>query len=145
MDRSEVFLYQSHHKDPINKLIHFICIPVIMYSILVTTSKYYYKVCIDIEIINFSFIWDLMRLLFYFMSIYYLRYGFKVGAIMFLYNLVFYIISKAVYSYFKHSSATTFNLFLFAFIIQFIGAFYRRKQASNVYWIKTNLITSTII
>lgn len=143
MDRSEVFLYQSHHKDPINKLIHFIFIPVIMYSILVTTSKYYFSVYKHKNHkFQFHMYFDEALILFY--SIYYLSYGFKVGAIMFLYNLVFYIISKAVYSYFKHSSATTFNLFLFAFIIQFIGHFIEGSRPAMFTGLKQTLLQAPL-
>ena len=143
MDRSEVFLYQSHHKDPINKLLHFICIPVITYSILVTTSKYYYKVYRhrDHKLL-FHMGFDELLILFY--DIYYLTYGPKIGAIMFLYNLVFYIISKTIYSFFKHSSAVTFNLFLFAFVIQFLGHFIEGSRPAMFTGLKQTLLQAPL-
>ena len=143
MTESEVFLYNEYHKNSINKLLHFICIPVIMYTILVTFSKYYFSVYKHKNHkFQFHMYFDEALILFY--SIYYLSYGFKVGLIMFFYNLGFYIISKAVYSYFKHSSAMTFNLFLFAFAIQFIGHFIEGSRPAMITGLKQTLLQAPL-
>ena len=143
MEQSDIFLYQSYHKDPINKLIHFIFIPVIMYSILVTSGKFYYIVYRykDHKII-FQMGFDELLILFY--DIYYLTYGIKIGAIMFLYNLIFYIVSKIIYSFFKHSSAVTFNLFLFAFVIQFLGHFIEGSRPAMFTGLKQTLLQAPL-
>tara|TARA_Y100000591_G_C21828163_1_gene697919 strand:- start:471 stop:941 length:471 start_codon:yes stop_codon:yes gene_type:complete len=143
MEQTDIFLYQSYHKDPINKLIHFIFIPVIMYSILVTSGKFYYIVYRykDHKII-FQMGFDELLILFY--DIYYLTYGIKIGTIMFLYNLIFYIVSKTIYSFFKHSSAVTFNLFLFAFVIQFLGHFIEGSRPAMFTGLKQTLLQAPL-
>ena len=143
MDRSEVFLYQSFHKDPLNKFLHFICIPVIMYTILVTFSKYYFSVYKHKNHkFQFHMYFDEALILFY--SIYYLSYGFKVGLIMFFYNLGFSILRLKIFKYFNHSNKVTFYLFLSAFIIQFIGHFIEGSRPAMITGLKQTLLQAPL-
>ena len=143
MDKSELYFYESYHKDPVNKFIHFICIPIIMYSILVTFSKFYFSVY---KHKNHKFLFhmyfDEAIVLFY--NIYYLSYGLKIGTIMFLYNLVFYTVTIKIYKYFNHNSVVTFNLFLFAFVIQFIGHFIEGSRPAMLTGLKQTLLQAPL-
>lgn len=143
MDKSELYFYESYHKDPVNKFIHFICIPVIMYSILVTCSKFYFSVY---KHKNHKFLFhmyfDEALVLFY--NIYYLSYGVKIGLIMCLYNLIFYNTTIKIYKYFNHSNLVTFNLFLFAFIIQFIGHFIEGSRPAMLTGLKQTLLQAPL-
>lgn len=143
MDKSELYFYESYHKDPVNKFIHFICIPIIMYSILVTFSKFYFSVY---KHKNHKFLFHMYfneaTVLFY--NIYYLSYGLKIGTIMFLYNLVFHIVTIKIYKYFNHSNIVTFNLFLFAFVIQFIGHFIEGNRPAMLTGLKQTLLQAPL-
>lgn len=143
MTESEVFLYNEYHKNSINKLLHFICIPVIMYTILVTFSKYYFSVYKHKNHkFQFHMYFDEALILFY--SIYYLSYGFKVGLIMFFYNLGFFILRLKIFKYFNHSNKVTFYLFLSAFIIQFIGHFIEGSRPAMITGLKQTLLQAPL-
>ena len=143
MDKSELYFYESYHKDPINKFIHFVCIPIIMYSILVTANKFYFNVY-TYHHHKLLFNMGVGEFIILFYDIYYLSYGPQIGLTMFLYNLFFYTVTVKIYNYFKHSSAVTFNLFLFAFAIQFIGHFIEGSRPAMLTGLKQTLLQAPL-
>ena len=66
--------YELYHTHPVNKFIHFVCIPFIIFSILSFTSHFYFKITRfkdDSEIIIMTV--DKLIVLFY--NTYYITYG----------------------------------------------------------------------
>ena len=139
----DILDYRSYHSHPVNKLIHFFCIPVIMYSIIVTFGKFYFSVY---KHKNHKFLFhmyfDEAIVLFY--NIYYLSYGFKIGVLMVLYNFIFYILSLKIYKHFNHSNTITFYLFLSAFLIQFIGHFIEGSRPAMFVGLKQTLLQAPL-
>ena len=114
-----------------------------MYSILVATSKIYFKV-FTYKNHKFLFHISLDECIILFYNFYYLSYGPKIGLLMFLYIVGFYSVSKVIYLYFDHSDAITFNLFLFAFAIQFIGHFIEGSRPAMFTGLKQTLLQAPI-
>ena len=104
--------YESYHTHPINKFIHFICIPVIV----LTSCNLLSFVKVKTDFITL----ELQELLTFFMLINYATYGFKVLIVMSIYFFLIHTISFIMRSktkWVKHSII----LFLLAWGAQFLG------------------------
>jgi uncharacterized membrane protein YGL010W len=104
--------YESYHAHPINKFIHFICIPVIV----LTSCNLLSFVKVKTDFITL----ELQELLTFFMLINYATYGFKVLIVMSIYFFFIHTISFIMRSkskWVKHSIL----LFLLAWGAQFLG------------------------
>ena len=143
MDKNELMLYQLYHQDPLNKFLHFVCIPIISYSILVFSSKYQLKI-IDLlsQKIKVNMCFDELIVLFY--NIYYLTYGFKIGFYMFMYNTFLYAISRAIYSHYPTNDKENFMIFLAAFTLQFIGHYIEGSRPAMFVGLKQTLLQAPL-
>ncbi len=104
--------YESYHTHPINKFIHFICIPVIV----LTSCNLLSFVKVKTDFITL----ELQELLTFFMLINYATYGFKVLLVMSIYFFFIHTISfimRAKPNWVKHSII----LFLLSWCAQFLG------------------------
>lgn len=95
--------YKKYHTDPINRLIHIICIPLIVWSASILLSH-----------IKITTNFNLSQCLLFMYSIYYLFFSFKLGLVM---CIIFYVIYNLSLIFKK----TQKLYFLKAFMIQIIA------------------------
>ena len=104
--------YESYHTHPINKFIHFICIPVIV----LTSCNLLSLVKVKTDFITL----ELQELLTFFMLIHYATYSFTalfVMSIYFFFIHTFSFMMRTKKSWIKHSII----LFLLSWVAQFLG------------------------
>tara|TARA_B100000989_G_scaffold228742_1_gene175712 strand:- start:6 stop:428 length:423 start_codon:yes stop_codon:yes gene_type:complete len=104
--------YEDYHQEPINKIIHTICIPIIVVSTisLVSIIKHKFK---------FS---DRNGLISTFMALYYFyKYSFFVSIVMFFYYTFAVTISDVWLDNTNYNFYKTIKVFIMAWILQFIG------------------------
>ena len=143
MDKNELMLYQMNHQDPLNKFLHFICIPIISYSILVFSSKYQLKLInLLTQKVKLSMCFNDFIVLFY--NIYYLTYGMKIGFYMFIYNNLLHHISKAVYYRYPINGKQNLLVFLSAFTLQFIGHYIEGSRPAMFVGLKQTLLQAPL-
>jgi len=112
--------YSSYHKDPINKLIHFLTIPLIIITTLNFVSTFNLSLSNQYLHINqFYFTADFLLTLFY--VVYYFTWNKKIGFVMLIYCSLMCSIS-----FFWRYFSTTWLLpnlitFIIAWIFQFAG------------------------
>lgn len=118
---NDLQFYNSYHTHPINKAIHFFCIPLIVFSTNELIKEFY--IANDNitypglkKIIKFHVIWFVH--LFY-TFYYFYTYGIAEGYIM---NLYFMFVRYLSYKL-NIKKKTAFKLFSFSWIMQFIGHF----------------------
>ena len=129
----DLYFYESYHNNYANKMIHFICIPMIMLTTLNFASLV--RIRFNVSLIeNFSHLrqinFDLTgeKILYLFYLSYYFTYSFKIGIIMSIFLNGVYLASvinrvkESRYYYgapiWQMNSAI---LFVFAWIMQFVG------------------------
>lgn len=110
--------YESYHTHPVNKGIHIMAIPTIVFSSYNLLSLFQ----IGFKIKNtFEMNIGLHKLLMYLMLYNYLSYGIKSFLVM---NVYFYVISKLSKIYMKNvknSVKISMFFFVYSWILQFIG------------------------
>ena len=129
----ELTFYNTYHTHPINKVIHFFCIPVIMFSTInflscfkivgTKTSGFHNKQIIGLSSLLYNF----------YISLYFYKFNITVSVSMFLYLTIIYLYAY----YFRIMNNTYINendkltiwqrknikLFFGAWILQFLGHF----------------------
>ena len=105
--------YRSYHQNPFNKAIHLICIPILSLCFL-----------------NFASIIKADRALLLFYSCYYFSLSLKVGIVMTIHLVGLYKFAKSLRFVVPKWREYTFNLFIFAWILQFIGHKIEGKKPS---------------
>lgn len=128
-----IYFYESYHLNPINKLIHFIFIPIIMTTTMNFASLVRYRLNISLTENFFHFRqldFDITgeKILYLVYLFYYFTYSKKIGMIMSIFlNLIY------LGSFFHRAYGSTYYfgapiwqtnsaiLFTFAWIMQFIG------------------------
>ena len=104
--------YEDYHQDPINKIIHTICIPIIVVSTISLVSIIQNK---------FKFN-DKNGLISIFMALYYFyKYSFFVSFVMFIYYTFAITISDVWLDNTNYNCYKTIKVFIIAWILQFIG------------------------
>ena len=104
--------YEDYHKHPINKIIHVICIPLIV----LTTCNLLSKVKVLIGTVKL----ELSEILMLLMLGYYLHHSFLTFIIMLFY--FFTILTTAyVWRFKKNYMYQSLCIFIFAWIMQFVG------------------------
>jgi uncharacterized membrane protein YGL010W len=111
-----VINYYKYHQNPINKMIHLWCIPMIMISILTFLKKFKIKTKYNdyYDIHNPITFRDILTL---FYGMYYFTWNFKIGFFM----NIFIITISALVDDLKLKDIPNFKLFTFAWTMQFIG------------------------
>ena len=121
--------YESYHTHPINKGIHLMAIPTIVFSSYNLLSLFQ----IGLKIKNtFEMNIGLHKLLMYLMLYNYLSYGIKSFLVM---NVYFYVISKISKIYMKNVKNSVKNslyFFVYSWILQFIG--HAVEGSRPAYW-----------
>ena len=139
----DIIYYEQYHTHPVNKFIHFICIPFIIFSILSFTSHFYFKITRfkdDSEIIIMTV--DKLIVLFY--NTYYITYGPRIGTYMMIYNSLFYLVSKYISDYYLISHKKNLQIFLIAFTLQFIGHFIEGSRPAMFVGLKQTLLQAPL-
>tara|TARA_Y100000591_G_C21828391_1_gene698072 strand:+ start:655 stop:1101 length:447 start_codon:yes stop_codon:yes gene_type:complete len=111
--------YESYHTHPINKGIHIMAIPTIVFSSYNLLSLVKINIKIEDDT-NTNIKFGLQKILMYLMLYNYLSYGIKPFLVMGVY---FYIIDKLSVSYMKIKNCIRSSIyaFIYAWVIQFIG------------------------
>jgi len=139
----DILSYEEYHTHPVNKFIHFICIPVIIFSILTFTSHFNFKINRfrdDNDYITIRL--DKLILIFY--NTYYISYGPRIGTYMMIYNSLFYLLSRFIY-YYKHiGHRKNLIIFLCAFTLQFIGHFIEGSRPAMFVGLKQTLLQAPL-
>ena len=123
--KNQLKFYRSFHQHPINKFIHSICIPLIVFTTMSLIQSNKTSLNLKITLVEqnetFDLSINLFRIIYTIYCIYYLTISFKIFVVMSSY---LYLISLAS-SYFiiNYSNWYNLNLYLmaFAWISQFIG------------------------
>lgn len=126
---NDLAFYQQYHQNPINKCIHFFCIPIISFCVINFLSS----VSVFLEHRRTSiyqghwFRGDKIALTFY-SCYYYLNYGIFVAIVMktYLYSIIYLadIFRQKNKNWFSHNCI----MFLIAWIFQFIGHYIEGQQ-----------------
>jgi uncharacterized membrane protein YGL010W len=111
--------YELYHQHPVNKFLHFICIPMIVLTSMNFLNNIYLcslksKFGYDLEI-------NLRSLLLLIYGIHYLKSSWLIGTIMMIYMLSFSYLSDYWQKRDKHWILNSLKLFTLSWIIQFIG------------------------
>ena len=111
--------YELYHQHPVNKFLHFICIPMIVLTSMNFLNNIYLcslksKFGYDLEI-------NLRSLLLLVYGIHYLKSSWLIGITMMIYMLSFSYLSDYWQKRDKHWILNSLKLFTLAWIIQFIG------------------------
>ena len=120
--------YRSYHTNPINKCIHFFCIPMIVLSSINFLNKVSFKIKlpfngklgtklvmhpeINVNYFNISLVYNLY---------YYIFWGVKVGLVMHFYIWILSIVSEVWREFDKNWVKNSIIIFVGAWIMQFLG------------------------
>ena len=138
-----IISYEQYHTHPLNKFIHFICIPIIIFSIITFTSHFNFKITKFRDDINFITIRVDKLILIYYNS-YYFSYGIKIGVMMILYNSLFYLLSRFIYHYKNIGHIKNLMIFLCAFALQFLGHFIEGSRPAMFAGLKQTLLQAPL-
>ena len=108
--------YGKSHQNPINKKIHWVCVPLIMLSLLGLLWPVKLSFIIDFEYVNAT------TLLISLVSIYYFRLSVSIGVGM----LFISVIMLLLIAYMNHLGAS-FSVYIAIFIFSWIGQFIGHK------------------
>ncbi len=125
---NSIDFYNSYHTNPINKCIHFFCIPMIVLSSINFLNKVSFKIKLpfigklgeklvmhpelNVNYFNISLVYN---------SYYYIFWGIKVGLIMHFYIWILSIISEIWREFDLRWEYNSIIMFVFAWILQFLG------------------------
>ena len=110
-----VINYYKYHQNPINKMIHLICIPMIMISILTFLKKFEIKS--NSDYITYVLKLTLRDLITLYYIAYYYSWSIKIGFFM----QGFIAIINIIVDDLKLKDIPNFKLFTFAWTMQFLG------------------------
>lgn len=111
--------YAESHRNPNNKLIHWICVPLIFWTILGFIS---YVPSPNIYLKYFGFLSIASALALIFVTIFYLRLSWRIALIMiFIMLLMEHFVSLANVTFGKKSWILFLAVFIVTWILQFIG------------------------
>jgi len=137
----QLIFYESYHQHPINKFIHFICIPIITYSILIFASHFYLKLT-DVNKNIIVIRGDEAIVILY--NFYYMSYGYPIGVYMFFYNVIIFLLSRLIYTFYPISHTTNLKIFLCAFMMQFIGHLIEGNQPALFTGLRQTLLQAPL-
>lgn len=113
--------YAESHRNPTNKLIHWICVPLIFWAILgfisyIPTPNFYIR--------NFGYLSIASGISLIFIALFYLRLSWRISLMMFIVMLIMeYFISSLNLALGRIS----WTVYLSVFILSWIGQFYGHK------------------
>ena len=122
---NNIQFYKSYHNNPINKGIHFICIPMIVTSIMMFL-KYIYIVYSTLNT-KMTFGMTNIILFIYFVG-YYKSFNLKISLIMMVYFYLLRCLSDYIVINYKNSSTIGWYMFIFGWIMQFVGHYIEGKR-----------------
>ena len=111
--------YELYHQHPINKAIHFICIPMIILTSMNFLNNMY--LCSLKTKYGYDLEWDFRGILLFIYSVYYIRISLYTGFIMTLFMMFMSSVSDYWQKKDKHWILNSFKVFILAWILQFIG------------------------
>lgn len=139
---NDLAFYQQYHQNPINKFIHFLCIPIISFCIINFLACLF--VVLDDKLTTIHQFWfrgDKITLAFY-CCYYYLNYDIFVVAIMMTYlNCIIYLADmfrKKNQNWFYHNCI----MFFISWIFQFIGHYIEGRQPALVHGISQSFLVA---
>lgn len=101
--------YGESHQHPVNKLIHWICVPSIFFSI----------VCL-LSLVPVAGVVNLATIVMVFASLFYLRLSFSLGLGMILFYTLCWWLSMQI----QHLSTPLWMIAIILFVVAWIGQFY---------------------
>ena len=122
---NNIEFYKSYHNNPINKAIHFVCIPMIVTSIMMFLKYVYILYNINNTKITIELTNVIMFL--YFVG-YYKSFNLKISLIMMLYFYVLRSLADYIVLHYENSSNIGWFMFVFGWIMQFIGHYIEGRK-----------------
>ncbi|MDA7573728.1 DUF962 domain-containing protein [bacterium] len=111
--------YELYHQHPLNKAIHFICIPMIVLTSMNFLNNMY--ICSLKTKYGYDLEWDLRGILLFIYSIYYISISWYTGFIMTIFMMTMSYLSDYWQKKDKHWIVNSFKVFILAWILQFVG------------------------
>lgn len=124
--------YEYYHQNPINKLLHFICIPIIIGCIVAWTSNIMIfsiklkKIDLNLRITMFRILQAV------YLNVHWNRYGFLTATMMWIYFEILEALVRRIkkrYIYWKRYSVM---LFVLAWIVQFAGHYIEGRRPALI-------------
>ena len=136
--------YAESHQNQTNKLIHWICVPLIFFTIVgfisliptITTTKALNKLghYTDWTIVHFHFGYSFISLIsilaIIFLTIFYIRLSKIIGIIMFSLILLMFYCTSIINQIYKHPGIIYLSIFVITWIFQFVGLKIEGKKPS---------------
>lgn len=120
--------YAQSHKNPTNKLIHWICVPSIFFSI--TALLYNSYVLYEEQTATYEYRITPAHLALFLVLVFYLRLSWRMAVGMFLFSLTCLTLSAALYNAKLPLGYIAITVFVVAWIGQFIGHNIEGKKPS---------------
>ena len=120
-----VEFYKSYHNNPINKAIHFVCIPMIVTSLMIFFKHTYILYSTLDTHIKFNITNILLTI--YFIG-YYKTFNLKISLIMMLYFFFLRKFGNYIVINYKNSTSIAWFMFTFGWIMQFVGHYIEGKR-----------------
>ena len=111
--------YAVSHQNPTNKKVHFVCVPVIFFTIVGLLYSIPFPQLVDLKIVEFNVATIALVLV----TLYYLRLSVSLAIGMFLFSFLCLVISQSIVLQSSKSvlAITCVILFIMAWIFQFWG------------------------
>ncbi|MBX2904042.1 MAG: DUF962 domain-containing protein [Chitinophagales bacterium] len=120
--------YAVSHQNPTNKKVHFVCVPVIFFTIVGLLYSIPFPQLVDLKIVEFNVATIALVLV----TLYYLRLSVSLAIGMFLFSFLCLVISQSIVLQSSKSvlAITCVILFIMAWIFQFWGHNIEGKKPS---------------
>jgi uncharacterized membrane protein YGL010W len=122
--------YAVSHQNPTNKLVHFVCVPVIFFSVVALLYSIPFSLPVNLGIVKLN----VASIALILVTLYYLRLSVTLAIGMFLFSLLCLVISENIVANSSHDTLalTATVLFVLAWIVQFWGHKVEGKKPSFI-------------
>jgi uncharacterized membrane protein YGL010W len=122
---NNIEFYKNYHNNPINKAIHFVCIPMIVTSIMIFL-KYIY---ILYSTLNTKVTFGLTNIIMFLYFVgYYKSFNLKISLIMMLYFYILRSFADYIVIHYTNSTNISWFMFIFGWIMQFVGHYIEGRK-----------------
>ena len=131
---NELSFYKYYHQNPINKWIHFFCIPLIVLSIIILLNDFYIlNERYNKKLNKIDRIWKykMSNLIIILYVISYSTISLKIGIVMFIYFMILKCLSNFLLLR-LNNNLIPFIMFVVGWILQFIGHFIEGRRPALI-------------
>ena len=124
----ELEFYKQYHRNSINRIIHFLCIPMIIVSIIIFFNNFYISYNKKNEVIYKVKFSDFIISLY---TLSYLSISTDIGITMLFYFIFLRYVANTIIFYYNYNRIS-FYLFFLGWTFQFIGHFIEGKRPAFI-------------